>query len=102
MDEGMLAAIATAGLRIVLQANISATGSANVSYTVQDAATRRVMVVHNAGAAFDIRVERNAAATATDFPIIPQFYFAIDCEKDDTIQFYNVGTTTTVYILELE
>jgi hypothetical protein len=99
----MLAAIATAGLRIVVQANITITTASENSYTITSAATRRAMVIHNSTAAFDIRFERNGTAVATDFPILPQFYFAVDCTKDDTLSFYNANAgSQTVYILELE
>ncbi len=97
-----LAAISLAGVRLLIQATIAPGATTNVSYTVTSAATRRVILFHDSGNNTDLRVEQNAAATATDMPLASGVYFVLDCVKDETVQVYNTtGSGITVNIAEI-
>lgn len=100
--EAGLAAISLAGVRLLVQATIAPGASANASYTVASAATRRVVLFHDSGTNTDLRIEQNAAATATDLPIASGIYFVLEAVKGETVQVYNTtGGTLTVNIVEI-
>lgn len=101
--EGDGASIALAGLRILKQTNISVDAANTNTYTVTEKKTRRVLIVHNAADAFDIRYKDGSAAAATDIPILPQFYFVVDRGVDDILGFRNDdAVAVTILMLELE
>ncbi len=101
--ESMRAQLSLAGWRLIVQGNVAPGASANAAYTVVNAQTRRV-AINFAGTVFgEIRLEINAAATATDFPLEPASYTVVDVEKDDTVNFFNTSAgAITVYVLELD
>lgn len=101
--EGDRALLSLAGIRIIKQATHSATNGANTAYTVTEANTRRVVVFHTNAAADAIRVNHNAAATASHLPVLPQHYFIVDAKKADTVNFWNTtGGAITVNIVEID
>ena len=101
--EAGLANIAIAGLRILVQDTLSVPNGGTATYTVVDPSTRRVLVIHNSTAAFDIRYNDGAVAASDDLPILPQFYFVVDREKDQILGFRNADTIAqTMNIVELE
>ena len=100
--EAGLAAISLAGVRLLVQATIAPGAAANVAYTVVNGATKRVVLFHDSGVNTDLRVELNAAATATDMPLATGVYFVLDAVKDDTVQVFNTtGGALTVNIAEI-
>ena len=100
--EADLAMIAVAGLRILKQTSVAPGASANVAYTVTEGDTRRVACIHIGTGNGDIRFKYNAAAAATDIPLIPALYVIVDATKDDTVQFFNTTAgAITVHLLEL-
>lgn len=100
--EAALASLALAGLRETLQATISALATASTAYTVAAKDTRRVMCLHLDAGANSIRFRTNAAAIATNMPMIGQTYWVVDAKLGDTLNFYNVtGGAITIYIMEL-
>ena len=78
LAKGMLS---IAGLRQVRQANITVTATTDVTYTVQDEQTRRVVAIHLGTGNGDIRFNINAAASATNLPVIPARYFVVDFQS---------------------
>lgn len=100
--EAARAQLSSAGWSILTNGTAAPGAGAAAGYTVQDIRTRRVAVVFT-GSFLDIRVDTNATATATDFPLIPNQYVVIDAAKDSIISFYNTtGGSLTVYCAELE
>ena len=100
--ESGLASISLAGIRILVQTTVAPATSTNASYTVTSAATRRVVLFHDSGTNTDIRVEQNAAATATDMPVASGVYFVLEAVKDDTVQVFNTsGGAITVNVVEI-
>lgn len=101
--EAAKAMLSVAGLRQLIQANISAANGADSTYTVQNKATRRVVIVHlNAGNG-DLRFNINANATATTVPVLAGRYFVVDCLQNDVLHFFNTtGTSFTVYLVETD
>ena len=100
--ESGLAAISLAGVRILVQATIAPGASANVAYTVTSGAAKRVVLFHDSGTNTDLRVEQNAAATATDMPLASGIYFVVEAVKDETVQVFNTtGSGITVNIMEI-
>lgn len=101
--EAARAMLALAGIREIVQGSVAPGASANAAYTVVDVRTRRVVCVHLGTGAGDIRFRYNVAATATNIPVIPQRYFVVDAEKDDTLNFFNTtGGAITVYVMEID
>lgn len=101
--EAARATLSLAGIRELVQANISATATANTVYTVANISTRRVIVIHLGTGNGDIRFKHDAAAAATSIPVIPARYFVVDAEKDDTLNFWNTTAgAITVYLMEIE
>lgn len=101
---GNLAAIALAGIRPILTDTITPTnGSADDPYTVQSAATNRVMLFHLASNDDDVRVcEVGGTAVATDMPVASGVYFVMEAYEDDVISLYNgSGGALTIYVMEL-
>lgn len=95
------ATLSIAGWRVVLQDVHTATTGTSTAYTVAGRNTRRVVVCFT-GSFLDIRVEVNAAAEATDFPLMPDFHHTFDLSEDETLNFYNTtGGDISVYILEI-
>ena len=100
--EAMLAALATAGIRMLLQDTVSATNGANTPYTVAAKTTRRVMVLHLSSGNGDIRFNVNAAATATSFPLLAATCFVLDVAPGGTVNFWNTtASPITVYVIEM-
>ena len=101
--EANRAALALAGLRMILQSSISALSGADTTYTLTGTNTRRCIVIHLGAGAGDIRFDYNAAAIATDFPFLPQRYFSVDAKAGDVLHFYNTtASAITVYVMEVE
>lgn len=101
--EAHRATLSLAGIRLISQATVSATPSANTAYTVQNPHTRRVLVIHLSSGNGDIRFNYNAAATSSSLPIIPARYFVVDASKDDTLNFYNTAAAAvTINVAEIE
>ena len=95
------AVLATAGWRPGSQGSAAPATGANAAYTVVDVNTRRVAVCWT-GTLLDIRFELNAAAVATDFPLLPNVHIVFDAKKGETLNFYNTtGGSITVYCLEI-
>ena len=100
--ESGLAAISLAGIRILVQATLAPGASANLAYTVVEASTRRVIVFHDSGVNVDIRINQNAAATATSMPVASGVYFVVEAVKDETVQVFNTSAgAITVNIAEI-
>lgn len=104
--EAALAALATAGVREVVQANVTPSAGAVATYTIANSKTRRAMITHM-GLAGDIRFKyrpQGAAgdAAATNIPISPNTRWFVDCEKDDILSFWGVTGGVVVYIMEIE
>lgn len=110
--EADRAALASAGVRILAQAVVTAVAGASTTYTITSNETRRLICLHLGAGNTDIRVNYNAAATATHMPILPGRYFSVDAgiQKNsaqppawvaDTVRFWNetVGNIS-VYVIE--
>ena len=100
-DNLSLAAMATAALRLENQSVVSCTGSADVTYTVTGADTRRVMLVYLGAGAGDIRFNFGAAATSASLPILPQRYVVIEAVVGEVLHFYNTVATANLNVAEL-
>lgn len=117
--EAVRAVMSMAGIRQILQANISATNGADTTYTVQDPGTRRVIFIHASAGSLDIRFNINAAASASTIPIIPTRYVVVDAHGPlnkptppgqsvitvpaDVLHFFNTtGSPVTIFIMEIE
>lgn len=101
--EGFRAMLALAGVRQLKQSSVAPGAGANSAYTVTEAGTRRVVAIHLGTGAGDIRFNHDAVADATKIPVIPQRYFVVDAEKDDTLNFFNTsGGAITVYVMEID
>jgi plastocyanin len=99
--EQSLAARSSAAHRILAQAVIAPGAGAAAAHTVADKAVKRLVCLYAAGTAGDIRVELNAAAAATDMPLVPGEYFAVEVEVGDTVSFWNTtGGGLNVYVME--
>ena len=111
------AILSIAGFRIIpgTQATIAPGAGAEATYTVLNAACRRVVAIHLGTGNGDIRFELNAAATATKIPVIPARYFIVDvlsprpatptepAKVGDVLHFFNTtGGAITVYLVETE
>jgi hypothetical protein len=109
------AVIAMAGVRQLVQANISVAGTSDGTYTPVNAATRRVIAIHLGTGNNDIHFNLNAAASSSTVPVIPARYFVIDCYGPrpatptqpaltaDVLHFFNTtGTAITVYLVETD
>lgn len=101
LDDQTLAAMAAAGWRFINQTTVSATGSADVTYTVTGADTRRVVVYYGGTGATDIRFNFGAAATATTFPIAAQTNVVFYAVAGEVLHFYNTTSTASVYVMEI-
>jgi hypothetical protein len=107
LDDTALAAMAIAGLRILSQSVVTATAGASTSYTVTDKNCRRVVCLHTGTGAGDIRINFNAAATATHMPMLPQRYFVVEaCINGDgtaeTVRFWNTTVSSiSVNVMEV-
>ncbi len=100
--ESALAQISLAGVRLLVQSSIAPGAGANASYEVTEGATRRVVLFHDSGVNTDLRVEQNAAATATDMPLVSGAYFVVEAVKGETVQVWNTtGGALTVNIAEI-
>ena len=83
------------------QGSAAPTASANDSYEVTGLNTRWVAVAFT-GTFEDIRFEKNSAATATDFPLLPASHIVFEAVDGDTLNFWNTsGGQISVYCLEL-
>ena len=101
--EAARAMLSLAGIRQLKQATVAPGASANASYTVTEAATRRIVAIHLGTANGDIRFNYNAASTATSLPMPTGSFLIIDVQKDDTVQFFNTsGGALTVNLMEIE
>jgi len=112
--------LAIAGIRQLIQNNVSAGAGADTTYTVVNENARRVILLHLSAGAGDIRFNINALANANTIPIIPQRYFVVDARgaytipappgqggpiavAADVLHFFNTsGSPVTVYIMEIE
>lgn len=104
--ELALAQIAQAGVREVVQANVTPSVGAVATYTIVNAKTRRALIIH-IGAAGNIRFKYRPQgvagdATATSMPIPIDTSFFVDCEKDDILSFFGVPGAVVVHIMEIE
>jgi hypothetical protein len=100
--EQMLAILALAGLRELVQAVHVAVATSSTHYHVQHAQTRRVMCFHTSTGAKDIRFHTNATALATDMPLTGQTYWVVDAQVGDLLYFYNTTVgNVDVNIMEL-
>jgi len=104
--ELALAQLAQAGIREVVQANVTPGAGAVATYTIVDSKTRRALIVH-IGAAGNIRFKyrpQGAAgdASATSMPIPVDDAFFVDCEKGDILSFFGVPGAVVVNIMEIE
>src|SRR5512147_465429 len=108
------ASLSMAGLRQILQANISV-GAGDSTYTVQSENCRRVVAIHLGTGNGDIRFNLNAAASASTVPVIPARYFVVDVQSPrpatptepaktgDVLHFFGtVAGPTTVYLVETD
>lgn len=101
--EAARAMLSLAGIRQLLQANISALATANTSYTVADIRTRRVVIIHLGAGNGDIRFNFGAAAASTNIPVPSARFMVVDAEKDQTLQFFNTTAgAITVYFMEID
>lgn len=105
--EQAQAAVSLAGIRPLVQSSSNVGASAEATYTVGTTgislATRRVVVYHIAAGGADIRIDLNATAGATDFPVAPGTYFVLDVEAGDVVHVYNTSAVTvTVHFLEVQ
>lgn len=97
-----LASRSIAGWKILKQATVSATNAANTTYTVTEEITKRVAFIVIGTTDGDIRFEHNAAATATDVPLVNAAYVTLEAKKNDTVEFWNTtGSPITVNVVEL-
>lgn len=95
------AILVAAGWNPGAQGSAAPTASANDSYEVTGSTTRWVAVAFT-GTFEDIRFEKNAAATATDFPLLPASHIVFEAVDGDTLNFWNTsGSQISVYCLEL-
>ena len=95
------AILSQAGWKTGPQGSAAPTTGANASYEVTGGATRWVAVAWT-GTFTEIRFEKNAAATATDFPLLPDSHIVFEAVDGDTLNFWNTsGGTITVYCIEL-
>lgn len=94
--------ISLGGVRpISAMSTVSPGASAAASYTILSEACRRCLVVFT-GTFGDIRITVNETADANDFPLIPDAYYSVQVEKDDTVNVFNTSAgAITVYFLEL-
>jgi len=105
--EASLASLALAGIKILVQAVVSATNGASTGYTITHKSTRRLLVIHLSAGNGDIRVNVGAAATAAHLPVLPARYIPIDAgwDKDgvaEVVYFYNTtGSAINVNVVEL-
>ena len=99
--EQQLATLSLAGWKVLAQGNAAPGAGARAAYTVTNARTRRC-IISFVGTFGDIRFEYNANSVATDFPLQPGVYMPIDCQEDDTLDFWNTtGGAITVYVMEI-
>lgn len=104
--ELALAQLAQAGIREVVQANVTPGVGAVATYEIVDVRTRRALVIH-IGAAGSIRFKYRPQgvagdATATSMPIPVDTAFFVDCEKGDILSFFGVPGSVVVHIMEIE
>lgn len=100
--EGVLATVSLAGIRPLVNASVAVGASAEGTYTIANISTKRVVLYHKAADDLDIRVDLNATAVATDFPVASGVYFVMEVEKDDVVHlFNNNASSVTVYLMEI-
>lgn len=101
--EAHLASVSLAGVRILVQSTIAPGASAEATYTITHAATKRLILFHNSGNNTDIRFTYGSvAADASDLPVVSGIYFVVDLEKDEIARVFNTsGGSITVNIAEL-
>ena len=101
--EARLAQLSLAGVRPMEQSvvSVSASASSEQTYTIEDPATRRAIVVHLAANDDDIRFELNSTADSSSFPLLSSVYFGVQVEQGDVLHFFNTsGSPVTIYIME--
>lgn len=95
--------LAMAGFRELLQAKMDLATVTEDIYTVQHENARRVVILHAASGATDLRVSATGTADDTKMPVLPQRYVSIDAKKGDELSFYNTsGNTITIYFMEID
>ena len=105
--EAGLASLSLAGIKILVQATVTALAGASTGYTVTHKNTRRLLVIHLSGGNADIRVNVGTAATAAHVPVLPARYIPIDAGWDingvaEVVYFWNTTVgNITVNIVEL-
>jgi len=101
--EASLASIAAAGVRPLVQDSVSALAGVDTTYTIVGGNTKRAVIFAESSADTDIRVNVEAVATVTGFPLIAGAYFVVEADKDDVLHFFNTtASTITVHIMEIK